>query len=351
MLHAHCMHGSLVAMVHSLRLVVGLLSAATAVFALSASDISPDTPTAQLLQSANAQLGARNAHDALVYLDVAIAREPGNYLSLFKRGAAYLSLGKNTQAQHDFDRVLEIKPGFEGALLQRAKIKSRKGDWTAARQDYQAAGKSGSEELLQLNEAEHAAALAHAAADASDWDACVTQAGVAIVVAKTAHGIRKLRAHCRLERGDIAEGVTDLQHLMQMAPGDLGPHLQSAATTFYALGEMDQGLVHLRKCLHSDPDSKTCMTLMKREKAVAKQVHQVKQFFEKRQFAAATKILTPQGKGPGLLQEIKDDVQQYVLQGYVPKNAPNQLYADLLELTCDAFLGVRGSMSHHSIHR
>ena len=114
-------------------IVLGLLPLASA---LSASDIPADTPVSQLIKDAGVQLATGNTQDALLYFDAAITRDPRNYLTYFRRGAAYLQIGRTAQAQHDFDKVLELKPGFEGALVQRAKIRARKADWAAARKDY-----------------------------------------------------------------------------------------------------------------------------------------------------------------------------------------------------------------------
>ena len=98
-------------------LALGLLSTAPLTNALSTSEIPTDTPVSQLLKDASIKLATGNAQDALTYFDVAISRDPKNYLTFFKRGAAYLSLGRTVQAQSDFDKVLELKPGFEGALV------------------------------------------------------------------------------------------------------------------------------------------------------------------------------------------------------------------------------------------
>src|ERR1700709_1535385 len=96
----------------SLAIGAALLSSSSLV--LADSDIPSDVPVSQLLKSANAHLAAGKSSDALSFFDAAISRDPQNYLSIFKRGAAYLSLGKSTQAEKDFNRVLELKPGFEG---------------------------------------------------------------------------------------------------------------------------------------------------------------------------------------------------------------------------------------------
>jgi DnaJ family protein C protein 3 len=314
-------------------LALGLLPLATA---LAPSDIPADTPVAQLIKEASSKLAFGDAQDALVYFDVAISRDPQNYLTFFRRGAAYLSLGRTTQAQHDFDKVLELKPGFEGALVQRAKINARKADWAAARSDYEAAGKT--EQLAELEEAQGAAVLAQEAADKGDWETCVSQAGTAIVVAGGAYDIRKTRARCRFEKGEVVEGISDLQHLLQINTGDIEPHLQSSAMAFYSLGETDKGLKHIAQCLQSDPDSKACMKLRRREKNLEKTLKKVRNNFERRQFATASKLLIDRGEDePGLLKEVKQDFEEYVAQGYIYKNSPHGLYATLIEMTCEAY--------------
>lgn len=317
-------------------LALGLLSTASFSNALSAADIPADTPVSQLIKDASVKLATGNAQEALIYFDVAISRDPKNYLTFFKRGAAYLSLGRTAQAQHDFDKVLELRPGFEGALIQRAKIRARKADWAAARKDYEAAGRT--EEVAQLEEAQGAAVLAKDAEERGDWESCVTQAGVAIMVAGAAYDIRKTRARCRFEKGEVVEGISDLQHLLQINTGDIEPHLQSSAMAFYSLGETDKGLKHIAQCLQSDPDSKACMKLRRREKKLEKELKKVRQYVEKRQFATASKLLVNRGEeNPGLLQEVKQDFQDYVEQGYIYKNSPQGLYRELVEMTCEAY--------------
>jgi len=315
-------------------LALGLLSAASA---LSPADIPADIPVSQLIKDASVKLATGNTQDALTYFDVAIARDPQNYLTFFRRGAAYLSLGRAAQAQHDFDKVLELKPGFEGALVQRAKIRARKADWAAARKDYEAAGKT--DEIAQVEEAQGAAILAQEAADKGDWESCVSQAGTAIVVAGAAFDIRKTRARCRFEKGEVIEGISDLQHLLQINTGDTEPHLQSSAMAFYSLGETEKGIKHVAQCLQSDPDSKACMKLRRREKNLEKDLKKVRSYFERRQFATASKLLIDRGADdPGLLKEVKQDFADYVAQGYIYPNVPQGLYASLVEQTCEAYV-------------
>lgn len=307
---------------------------------ISPSEISSDTPIASLIASAKSNLAQGNANDALTYFDVAISRDPNNYLTIFQRGATYLSLGKNAQASRDFDKVLTIRPGFEGALLQRARIKSKNADWKAAKQDYEATGKAGGVEIANLEEAEGAATLASDAEKAGDWEGCVSNAGTAILVASTSLHLRQLRARCRFERGEVLEGVSDLAHVLQISPRSIEPHLQMSSMLFYSVRDLDKGLAQIRKCLHSDPDSKSCSKLYKRQRQVDKTMKQIATLKEKRQFNSAVKLLVGVGEDVGLIQDVKEDVSSGKKLGHIHPNSPNDLYNSLIELTCQLYTDV-----------
>lgn len=313
-----------------------LLSSGSLVAAISSSDIPSDTPISALLASANAHLAKGETNDALVYYDVAISRDPQNYLTYFKRGATYLSLGRTLQATKDFDKVLSIKPGFEGALAQRGKIHAKNGEWTAAVKDLQAHGNS-AEDLAALEEAKGAASLAYSAEKSGNWEECVTQSGVAIMVASKVLALRKTRAHCRFERGEVQEGMADLKHVLQLQSGATEPHMQIASINFYSLAETERGMDQLRKCLHSDPDSKKCKKLYRRQKTLDKQLTQVNKNFERNQYSTALKVLLPSGEDVGLVQDIKDDVKELREDGTIPQHAPNELVNRIVERVCEAY--------------
>jgi len=323
----------------ALAFAATLLSSQTVVSALSAADIPTDTPISSLLASANAHLAKGETNDALTYYDIAISRDPENYLTYFKRGATYLSLGRTAQATKDFDKVLAIKPGFEGALTQRAKIHARSGDWASAVADYNEHGKS-QESLAELEEARGATTLAFAAEKAGNWDECVSQSGVAIMVASKMLSLRKTRAHCRFEKGEVLEGMSDLKHVLQMQPGATEPHMQIAGIQFYALAETEKGQDQLRKCLHSDPDSKKCKKLYRRQKTLDKQLKQINKNFEKNQYSTALKTLLPSKDDVGLVQDVRDDVKELREDGTIPEKAPNQLLNQLVERVCESYYSV-----------
>lgn len=306
--------------------------------ALSSQDIPGDVPVSSLLNSAQSHLANGETSEALMYYDAAIAKDPTNYLTFFKRATTYLSLGRANQATEDFNKVLTLKPGFEGAHLQLAKIKSKIADWEGARADFLAANKNNeSTELVELAEAESAAAAALDAAGREDWEGCVSNAGTAIFVAPRSLSLRELRSKCRLERGEMEEAIGDLQHVLHIKPGDTGPYLLISATTFYGLADMDAGLSHIRKCLHSDPDSKICKKLHKQEKAVQKTFTRAAGQLKKGQTTTAGRTLVGTAEEPGLLQTVQEHITELREARSIPQQAKAQLYNTLIDMTCQAY--------------
>ncbi|KAI1814122.1 DnaJ domain-containing protein [Poronia punctata] len=318
-------------------LAASILSTSGLVSGLSPSEIPADTPISMLLSSAQTHMAKGETNEALMYYDAAIARDPSDYLTFFRRATTYLSLGRTSQATSDFNKVLELRPGFEGAHLQLGKLKAKAADWDGAKEQYVLARQSDSPEFGQLLEAQGAAALAETAAAAGNWEECVTQAGEAIFVANRAIHLRELRAKCRMERGEVEEGMSDMQHILQMRPGDTTPHMKISATTFYSLGDMEQGLNQIRKCLISDPDSKPCKKLMRQEKNVEKTWGKVSKAFEKNQPMSGVKLLVPSGEDAGLIDEVKEQIGQLKKEGLIPEKAPSALLTRLTESACQAY--------------
>ncbi|PWW72112.1 TPR-like protein, partial [Tuber magnatum] len=302
---------------------------------------SHDQPVQSLIESANALLAKGDMHGALDHFEAAIKKDPANYLTIFKRGATYLSLGRSSQASADFDAVLSLKPDFEAALLQRAKLKSRTGDWSAARRDYKkVAGAMGGEKIAELDEAEQATKVAMEAEEKGDYEACVTHAGTAIVVASGLHSLRSLRSRCRLKRGEVHEAVGDLTHLVQLLPGDIDPHLQIANLLYFSVNDYDRSVAQLRKCLHSDPDSKPCSKLFRRIKNLEKSVANVRTLVEKRQYTSATRLLVGHAGETGLINEVREEVANIKKAGYYTSACPKDLLLWLLETACEVYTEV-----------
>jgi DnaJ family protein C protein 3 len=327
----------------NLAVTASLLASATN---LVAQEIPLDLPVSTLLSSAQSHLARGETSEALAYYDAAVAKDPSNYLTFFKRATTYLSLGRPSQASQDFGKVLELKPGFEGAHVQLAKIKAKVADWKGARSEYVAANKSdGSTELIELTEAEGAAALSATAEKDEKWEECVSQTGAAILVASRAIHLRERRAHCRFERGEVEQGIADLHHVLQLRPGNTDPHILISATTFYGLGDLDNGISQIRKCLHSDPDSKVCQVLHKQEKRVQKALSKAENQLNRGQTTTAGRALAGSADEPGLLPSIREQIDKLRQDGWIPTQARTRLYDKVVEMVCQAYSEVRWTIN------
>lgn len=330
----------------ALAFAATLLSSNSLVAALSASEVDPALPVSVLITTGDQHLAKGEKSDALSYYDVAISKDPQNYLTVYKRGLTYSQMGRTAQATKDFDTVLSIRPGFEGALKQRGTIRAMGGEWDAARKDYLAHGNS-AEALVELEEAQGAATLATIAEKSGNWEECVTQSSVAIMVASKLLSLRKTRVHCRFEKGEVEEGMNDLKHVLVMQSGLTEPHVQISAIQFYALADLEKGMDQVRKCLHSDPESKTCKKLYRREKTLDKQLKQINQLFDRKKYASAIKLLLPNGEDVGLVQDLKDDIKELKEAGTIPEKSPNEFVSQVVERVCEAYHEVCSSSRHH----
>lgn len=305
-------------------------------YGLQHSDIPQDAPLSSLLSSAKTHLANGSPRDALMFFDVAIAKDPTSFVTIFQRGAAYLSLGKSVQASEDFDRVLKLKPDFEGALLQRSRLRTKSADWSGALSDLEKAGRKKSTQYQEIVDARSAAQKAQDAEKKGSWEACVKNSDIAIAQATMSPSLRQVRSHCHFERGEVEEGVGDLGHILHISPGLSEQHLRLSTILFYTLGDVDRGLTQIRKCIHSDPESKACNGLFRKEKRVIKQLNSMRDFMTKRKFLNAANLLVGTGKQGCLIDDVKEDIQHAKESGYILPSMTSELYTSLIENACDS---------------
>ena len=126
------------------------------------------------------------------------------------------------------------------------------------------------------------------------------------MTARTALSLRQLRARCRFEKGEVQEGVNDLNHVLQISPGSLEPYPRISSMLFYSLGDTDKGVEKISECLRSDADYEPCKKLRRREKQLYKNLQKITNLMESRQFNSASKLLAGVGEDTGVLAEIKE---------------------------------------------
>jgi len=106
--------------------------------------------------------------------------------------------------------------------------------------------------------------------------------------------------------------------------------------------DFDRSTAQLRKCLHSDPDSKPCSRLLRRIKNHGKAVKKAKDARGKRQWNTANKVLGVTDE-TGVINDIKEDIADLKKEGTINEKCPQILLGDLQEMVCDDFTEVCSS--------
>lgn len=120
-----------------------LSTVATLIFVSSTSADSPsgsgslEPPNLKpIITRANVLLGAGQFQDAAKSYSDAIELSPADYLLYYKRATAYFSLSRHSAALDDVEAVLRMTDGsFYQAFMMKARIHSKEGEWTKARQE------------------------------------------------------------------------------------------------------------------------------------------------------------------------------------------------------------------------
>lgn len=123
-------------------------------------------------------------------------------------------------------------------------------------------------------------------------------------------------------------------------PGNIDPHLQIANLLYFSVNDYERSVAQLRKCLHSDPDSKPCSKAFRRIKNLEKSVAKAKALKEKRQFNSAAKLLVGVGEEPGVIDEVKEEMVEIKKLGYYSSLCPEELLLELQETACEAYTEV-----------
>ncbi|KAJ3083276.1 DnaJ sub C member 3 [Quaeritorhiza haematococci] len=261
----------------------------------------------ELLDDAKAHIGAGKVHEALQVYESAIALEPENALTYFKRAVTYLTLGRNGPSLRDFTKVLELKPDFHQALLQRAKIYVKEGDYENALEDlesYKSSTSADSETLELLKETKNAresARSAQAAINSKNYDQAIEHLAHCLSVSPHNIEFRMQRAEAYVEKGDFELAVGDFSRASTIKP-DNTIALLKLSNLHVKLGEPTQALSSVRECLKYDPEHKQCKKTFKEIKKLDKSLKKMEEMSERRKWKDVLGVL--QGN-KGLIAEVE----------------------------------------------
>ncbi|KAJ9475136.1 hypothetical protein PHBOTO_005206 [Pseudozyma hubeiensis] len=342
---------SLLALLWTLCLALGLSSTGGLLvradaFASSQPPVVNDPVAAnQHLTQANAALQSGRYQDALNSFDLALQADPSSYLTYYRRATAQLSLGRTSAALQDFNTLLELNPKFDKAYLQQAKVYLKEGDYDKAKQalktyDSIRAEKGAAESSpAEANSVRSKLTLVETSlkslnllvkeldkAQKGDWkgkakevdptkvDHCIQLAGEVLKISPSHLETRLTRARCQTMKGNVEDAMADWTRAVHLSPS---PFLlrRLAVLSYFVVSEpgsqsRDAGLQHLKACLHSDPDNKSCAKMHRKIKALEKALKKARNFYNSQSYRAVLSALKG-GKvgGPTVVDEIKEAIK------------------------------------------
>lgn len=212
--------------------------------------------------------------DALSHYHAAVEGDPHNYLTFFKRAAVYLALGKSKPALEDLNKVVDLKPDFLSARMQRGNVFLKQGRLDEAHIDF--------EWVLRFDPMNEEAVRHYGVIEPLKEDmraALIMLAdrnyiGAVEVLTRLLQEcpwnveLRERRAECFEAIGDIPAAIGDLRPTMKMKSDNTNGFLK-LSELYYKLGDADESLIAIRECLKLDPDHKNCFTHYKKVKKLA----------------------------------------------------------------------------------
>nr|CAD7260022.1 unnamed protein product [Timema shepardi]CAD7571624.1 unnamed protein product [Timema californicum] len=245
--------------------------------------------------------------DALSHYHAAVEGDPDNYLTHFKRATVYLALGKSKFALKDLDRVLQLKPDFTAARMQRGIVHLKQAQMDEAATDFTnvLADDSNNEEayrtLQKIEPTREEIQLAKAFIRGSDHTAAIELLTKVIETCPWSSELRELRAESHVAIGDMSAAISDIRSTTKLQSDNTVGYFK-LAKLYYMRGEASESLKEVRECLKLDPEHKDCFPHYKKVKKVAKQLTDAEEAVNRKDYKAcidaATKVLKTE---PGVL--------------------------------------------------
>ncbi|BFZ00647.1 hypothetical protein BsWGS_03685 [Bradybaena similaris] len=243
----------------------------------------------QHLEMGKKLLAAGQLADALSHYHAAVEGDPDNYLTYFKRATVYLALGKSRSALSDLNKVCELKPDFNAALMQRASVLMKQGNLQEALIDFtnvmakdptNVEAQEKSQLIRQLEERVH---LAQHYFQHQEYQEVINLLESAIENCPWDPALRELRAEAYIAQGELFKAISDIRPAAKLVPDNTKAYYK-LSLLHYQMGEEEESLMQIRECLKLDPDHKECFEHYKKLKKLVKQLQNVQEARNSRQY-------------------------------------------------------------------
>uniref|UniRef100_A0A3P8V7N6 DnaJ homolog subfamily C member 3 n=1 Tax=Cynoglossus semilaevis TaxID=244447 RepID=A0A3P8V7N6_CYNSE len=238
-------------------------------------------------------LAAGQLADALSHFHAAVDGDSKNYMAYFRRATVFLAMGKSKSALPDLSRVIELKPDFTSARLQRGNILLKQGRLDEAESDFKKVMKSNPSEkeqkeaqsqLTKSDEIQRLVAQAHSSFSSQDYVTAAAHLDTIIDVRPPA--LSAMRAECFIQTGEMGKAISDLKATSKLK-SDNTKAFYKLSTIYYHLGDHEMSLNEVRECLKLDPDHKQCYNHYKLVKKLNKQIQSAEALIQEQRYEDA----------------------------------------------------------------
>ncbi|XP_031714184.1 dnaJ homolog subfamily C isoform X1 [Anarrhichthys ocellatus] len=240
-------------------------------------------------------LAAGQLADALSHFHAAVDGDPKNYMSYYRRATVFLAMGKSKSALPDLSRVIELKPDFTSARLQRGNLLLKQGGLDEAESDYKKVLKSNpsdkeereaQSQLTKADEIQRLVAQARGSFSSQDYVTAAAQLDTIIETCVWDVASREMRAECFIVMGEMGKAISDLKAASKLK-NDNTQAFYKLSTIYYNLGDHEMSLSEVRECLKLDPDHKQCYSHYKQVKKLNKQIRSAEELIQEQRYEDA----------------------------------------------------------------
>ncbi|KAJ3122808.1 DnaJ sub C member 3 [Nowakowskiella sp. JEL0407] len=287
-------------------------------------------PLNMLLQDAKDFTAQKKYNEALEAYEYAIAKDPSQYTTFYKRAFLYINIGKISNAINDLTTVLKLKKDFDPALLQRGKLHAKECQLEPAVADlkkYLEKKKDDMEVLQMVEELQQLLPIKSHLYASPDSAACEIESLSRILNTCTMDvKLRLARAKCYEQEKDFEMAISDYRRATKI---NLSPELlHSLSFLHLKIGEPTECVTTLKECLKLDPEHKLCKKTFRRVKKLEKALKKLEENVQANKFATVLKSL---GLGASA-EKPADDILKEVTELESPK-----LQIKVLGAACKAF--------------
>ncbi|CAK9811032.1 DnaJ homolog subfamily C member 3 [Anthophora plagiata] len=213
--------------------------------------------------------------DALSHYHAAVEGDPNNYLTYYKRSTVYLALGKAKFTILDLDKVLELKPDFTSARLQRGNVLLKQAQFDKAEADFRDVlavephNTDALNALYKIAPTQEDLLVVDRLMRDGNYAAAAQQISRIIDVCPWSAELRELRAECYEALEDYISAISDVRSATKLQSDNTEGFLK-LANLHYRLGQVEESLKEIRECLKLDPEHSKCFSFYKKVKEIAK---------------------------------------------------------------------------------